>query len=349
MSEEPSESWGTGPTRYFYDLTPEVVLSAVEKWGYRPTGRLMALNSMENRVFEAEILPPETEVTSESERFRILKFYRPGRWSREQITEEHLFTRDLVEADIPVISPETNPQSGQTCQELEEAGIFFTVFPKAGGRNPDELDITQLNWIGRLMARMHNVGAARDAPSRIRLDPEHYGDPALDDLVDRNVIPEHLEDSYLDLAEEILDRATPLFENTTMLRIHGDAHHGNLLWSDQGPFWVDFDDMLNGPAIQDLWLLCSGRDSTSRLQLDALLKGYQWMRTFDRNELRLIEPLRAMRYIRFASWISKRWTDPAFPKAFPFFDTHDYWQNQIEDLRESLDAMKSRDGLPWCN
>lgn len=337
MTGDTTAGWGSGPTRYFYDLTPEIILSGIEALGYRPTGRVMPLNSMENRVFEIEILPPGSEVTSESERFRILKFYRPGRWSRDQILEEHQFTAELAGEEIPVITPESF--EGETCFQLPESGIFYTAYPKAGGRNPDELHPSQLRHIGRLMARMHSVGARHPAPHRLHLDPESYALSGLDYLIETEAIPEDLEDDYCDLVEEICETTFPWFDQVNTLRLHGDAHLGNLLWSDHGPFWVDFDDMVNGPAIQDLWLLAPGRDQEAQRQLRILLKEYQWLREFDPQELRLIEPLRAMRYVRFAAWMKKRWDDPAFPRTFPFFDTRDYWQNQIEDLAECRDHL----------
>ncbi len=337
MTGESTAGWGSGPTRYFYDLTPEIILSGIEALGYHPTGRVMPLNSMENRVFEVEILPPGSEVQSESERFRILKFYRPGRWSRDQILEEHQFTAELAEEEIPVITPESF--HGETCFQLPESGILYTAYPKAGGRNPDELHPSQLRHIGRLMARMHSIGARRSAPSRLPLDPETTALSGLDYLIETETIPEDLEDHYCDLVEDICETSLPWFDQADILRLHGDAHLGNLLWSDTGPFWVDFDDMVNGPAIQDLWLLAPGRDQDAQRQLRILLKEYQWLREFDRQELRLIEPLRAMRYVRFAAWMKKRWDDPAFPRTFPFFNTREYWQNQIEDLTESLDAL----------
>jgi Ser/Thr protein kinase RdoA (MazF antagonist) len=337
VSDDTSAGWGAGPTRYFYELTPDIILSGIEALGYCPTGRVMPLNSMENRVFEVEVLPPGSDVESESERFRILKFYRPGRWSRDQIMDEHAFTTELVEEEIPVIQPEA--VEGQTCFQLPESGIFYAAYPKAGGRNPDELNTAQLGQIGRLMARMHGVGDRRPALHRLTLEPEAYALSGLDYLLETEAIPDDLEDAYCDIVERLCEHCLPWFGQIHTLRLHGDAHLGNLLWSDRGPFWVDFDDMVTGPAIQDLWLLAPGRDKEARNQLQVLLKDYQWLRTFDRSELRLIEPLRAMRYIRFAAWMKKRWDDPAFPRAFPFFGTREYWQSQIEDLQECWEAM----------
>ncbi|MEO0454002.1 MAG: serine/threonine protein kinase [Verrucomicrobiota bacterium] len=332
------QAWGSGPTRYFYELQPDTILAAIESQGYLPTGRLMPLNSMENRVFEVEVLPPESEVDSESDRFRIMKFYRPGRWSKDQILDEHQFTQELADQDIPVITAEASSQS-ESCHFLEELGIYYAIYKKQGGRNPDELDRNQLEWIGRLLARMHNVGANHPAPHRIEIGPERYGLQALDYLFEHECIPEDLELRYEDLVEEICQRSEPLFQACQKIRLHGDAHQGNLLWSATGPFWVDFDDMVMGPAVQDLWLLAAVRGQDGYSQLASMLRGYRWLRKFPQEELSLIEPLRALRYIHFSAWIAKRWSDPAFPRTFTEFGSRDYWMTQIEDLQECLQLI----------
>lgn len=336
-------AWGSRETRFFYQLTPDIILDAVEATGLRATGRFLQLNSMENRVFEVEVEPDLSVLPNHRtgpENFRVIKFYRPGRWTSEQIADEHQFLADLWEADIPVVRP-LPLQDGASLGTLHGIGIHYAVFPKIGGRCPDELNPFQLDAIGRLLARLHNVGAARPAPSRITLDPETYGWDNVDYMLETDVIPREIRDRYADVVEEICDRSFPWFEAATTLRLHGDAHLGNLLWSEAGPFWVDFDDMVNGPAIQDLWLVAPGRDPDGIAARERLLDAYRTMREFDSRELRLIEPLRALRYIHFSAWISRRWADPAFQRKFDDFGTKRYWQQQLADLEEILPLLDS--------
>ncbi|MEM6885597.1 MAG: serine/threonine protein kinase [Verrucomicrobiota bacterium] len=331
-------SWGHEPTRYFYELTPDVIFSAVEKLGYHCTGRCMPLNSMENRVLEVEI-EPEQPVDSESERFRIVKFYRPLRWNYEQIIQEHHFLRELEENDVPVVVPESN-QKGQTLFKIEEQSIYYCLYPKVGGRNPDELSRDQLQRMGRLLARLHNIGARSEAPERIFLTPESYGLNSLDYLLDSESIPVELEDEYIDVVEEICEYSHPWFEKAKIQRVHGDCHFGNVLWSPAGPFFVDFDDMVMAPPIQDIWLLTPGRDEDSLAQREILLSTYEALTSFDRSSLQLVEPLRALRFIHFSAWIAKRWSDPAFKRTFPEFSATNYWNEQLHDLRECLGLIR---------
>lgn len=294
---------------------------------------------MENRVYDVEIeLDDDSVRKNASERFRIVKFYRPGRWSKAQIEQEHQFLLELKELEIPVVAPLIF-EDGQTIQKVKDSEIYCTVFPKVGGRNPDELQDRQLPIIGRLLARMHNVGAVKDAPDRVRINQKTYGLDSLDFLLDSRSIPMYLENTYADLVEEICEISEPLFNNPSIHRIHGDCHLGNLLWGEEGPFWVDFDDMLVGPAIQDLWLVVPGRDDFSKRQFDLLLNAYSSMRSFDNTSLRLIEPLRALRMIHFSAWIAKRFSDPAFKRTFINFGTDSYWQEQIAQLREQIELI----------
>ncbi len=337
----PPSAWGDKQTRFFYGLTPDLILDAVEATGLRSTGRCLQLNSMENRVYEVEVEPPPGTPPAHPtapENFRVAKFYRPGRWTPAQIQDEHQFLADLCSAEIPTVAP-LPLLSDSTLGTMETTGIHFAVFPKIGGRSPDELNAFQLDAIGRLLARLHNVGAARPAPARLTLDPETYGWDNLDYLLDTEAIPAEISSRYADAVEEICDRSFPWFEATPTLRLHGDAHLGNLLWSDTGPFWVDFDDMVNGPAIQDLWLVAPGRDPDALAARERLLDAYRTMREFDPRELRLIEPLRALRYIHFAAWISRRWADPAFPRKFEFFGTKRYWEQQLADIEEIIPLL----------
>ncbi|MEM9443743.1 MAG: serine/threonine protein kinase [Verrucomicrobiota bacterium] len=335
-------AWGDQETQHFFDLTPDRILEAVEAANIRCTGRCMPLNSMENRVYEVEIeLAEPAPPDNPSEAFRIVKFYRPGRWSREQIHGEHQFLIDLEKEEIPVVAP-LPFSNGETVRFMPEYHIWYTVFPRVGGRNPDELTDEQLSQIGRLLARIHIVGARSEAHSRIKIGPESYGLQSLDYLLDEGWIEADLEDHYSDLVEEICELTQPWFDSADYQRIHGDAHLGNLLYGRQGFFWVDFDDMVQGPAIQDIWLLTPGRDEYSNRQRNILLESYEMLKTFDYGSLRLTEPLRALRYIHFCAWIGKRWEDPSFPPKFPEFGTRSFWQEQIVDLEECLRMIKEK-------
>ncbi len=323
----------TSQTEFFYTLQPDRILDAVEHHGYRCTGRAFPLNSMENRVYEIEIEVDEKTIKSPSERFLVAKFYRPGRWTRGQILEEHQFLLDCFSRDVPVVAPLADPD-GQTLHEMKEEKIWFTLFPKQGGRIEQELDDEQLARIGRLIGRLHSIGGISEALHRMPLTPETYGFQNLDFLQSAKIIPGDYEELYLNHARMICEASSPLFQNLKVQRIHGDCHAGNVLWGSSGPALVDFDDMVIGPPVQDVWLLISGRDADSRARQELLLEGYEQMRPFDRRTLRLIEPLRALRIIHFAAWIARRWDDPAFKAFFPHFGTDQYWRGQVEILAE---------------
>lgn len=325
--------WGNEDTQFFFELTPERILEAVEESEIRCTGRCLTLNSMENRVYEVEI-----ESDSTPHPMRIVKFYRPGRWSKDQILEEHSFLQDLIEAEVPAIAP-LKFKDGSTLKCLPNANIFYTVFPKQGGRNPDELNDSELEQIGRLLARLHQVGEKRRAKHRIQLNPQTYGLDHLTYLIKSKSIPVEYELKYKSLVEKICEASVPLFKNVSFQRIHGDSHLGNLIFGRNGFAWVDFDDMCVGPCVQDLWLIVPGRDERSRIQREILLEGYNQMRPFDRNSLRLIEPLRALRFIHFTAWIARRWNDPIFPKTFIHYGTPKYWEEQMTDLEEQLELI----------
>lgn len=327
-------------TEYFYELTPEKILQAVEHLGVRCTGRCLSLQSMENRVYEVEIeVDEQTPVRDPSERFRVVKFYRPGRWSKEQILEEHEYLFDLKEQEIPVVAPDRD-SSGQSLFLAPEIKIWFAVFPKQGGRSPTELSDEDLLQVGRLLARLHTVGSLKPANQRLTLSPQTYGHDNLRYLVEQQKIPADVQPHYVNVVEQICQFITPWFEDVPIQRIHGDAHLGNLLWGRTGAFWVDFDDMVRGPCVQDLWLVALGRDEEAKRRLDVLLSGYESMRRFDRTTLMLIEPLRALRMIHYATWIAKRWEDPAFQRTFPDFGSNRYWREQISDLQDQLRFMQ---------
>lgn len=313
----------------FLELTPDKVLDAVEVAGLRATGRALALNSYENRVYDVEM---------EDGSHRVLKFYRPRRWSRDQLADEHRFLRELFDEGMQVAAPEIlRPDAG--CPTLGEvAGIFYASFPKVRGRQPqpDEVSPDQLHRIGRLLGRMHNVGAAAPAPHRPRF---HTGLAEDADLLAQRFVPLELESRYRAAVAAIERAAAPLL-TLPMQRIHGDCHLGNLIYTSAGPCFVDFDDFLTGPVLQDLWLLCTGDGPEERLR--ALCAGYQELRRFAPEEqaaLRspaIVEALRGLRMVRFAAWIARRYNDPAFPRAFPDFPEHGYWTAEVEDLEAQV-------------
>jgi Ser/Thr protein kinase RdoA (MazF antagonist) len=332
-------------TQFFFELTPERILDSAEAAGLRCTGRCLALNSMENRVYEVEIeVEDESTITSRFDLFRVVKFYRPGRWTKEQILEEHSFLAELERADIPVAAP-LPFEDGSTLKLVEGSNIWCSVFPKIGGRSPDEPGIEELERIGRLLARLHNVGQARPAANRLRLTPELYGIANMRFLYDQGFLPEEMKDSYKRLVESICAIVEPWFKEVDYQRIHGDCHFGNILWNTHGPCLLDFDDMVMGPCVQDLWLILPGRDEETKRQLQVLLAAYESMRSFDRGSLRLIEPLRALRFIHYSAWIARRWQDPAFQRVFTHFGSPGYWNGQLADLREQLMYIQEGSGL----
>lgn len=312
----------------FNHLTPDHVFDAVEVGGERCTGRFIVLNSYENRVYQLEL---------DDGRMVVGKFYRPGRWSREALLDEHRFLFELEEAEVPVAVP-MRLAGDETVGDLggEVAGIHYALFRRVGGRAPDELDDEQLGVLGRLLARIHNVGAGGTAPHRSRLTPDSYGLANLRFLLDNDVIPSEARDNYARTVEHLVQRIEPLFAGVPMHRIHGDCHPGNLLWTPQGPIFLDFDDMLTGPAVQDVWMLVPSYDAEGRRQREVLLEAYRSFRDFDPAWLRLVEPLRALRFVHYATWIARRWDDPVFKRTFAHFGTVVYWQREIQDLREQL-------------
>lgn len=309
-------------TDLFFSLTPHKVLEAVEKAGFTCNPLCYPLNSFENRVYEVE-LEDRTRV--------VAKFYRPGRWTEAQILEEHQFLIDLEEAEVPVCSA-MRLSNNRTLDDVD--GIFYCIFPRKGGRAPDEPDEELLMRLGMLTARMHNVGAARTAEHRLRLDGTEFVRKSLTMFHERNSIPRRLVGRYDSAAASIANSIDIFLQTAEVHRIHGDLHHGNLLLRDDVLCLIDFDDTVVGPAVQDLWLLVPGRDAESRLRREAFLEGYAMFRSFDRRTLALIEPLRGMRRIHYAAWVTRRWHDPIFPRTFPQFGTEAYWEEETRDLEE---------------
>ncbi|RYF06057.1 MAG: serine/threonine protein kinase, partial [Comamonadaceae bacterium] len=323
-------------------LTPDLVLDALASVGLYGDGRLMALGSYENRVYQ---------VTLEDGTRVVAKFYRPGRWSDAQILEEHAFALELAEAEVPMVAPLVI--DGRTLHQ--HAGFAFSVSPWRGGRRPELEDFEVLEWIGRFLARIHTVGAARPFTLRPTLDVQTFGREPFEFLLAGDIIPLDQQSAWRSACEKALDliaaSARPAsaagtfgLNHASALRLHGDCHPGNVLWTPVdadagGPHFVDLDDARTGPAVQDLWMLLSGDRRQRTQQLSALLDGYEQFRSFDRRELALIEPLRTLRLIHYSAWLARRFSDPIFPINFPWFGSSDYWRGQVDMLHEQIEAM----------
>ena len=314
----------------YADLGPEAVLDAVESVGPRCDGRLLQLNSFENRVFQLGL---------EDGGSCIAKFYRPGRWSDAAILEEHAFSLELAAREIPVVPPRV--LHGATLHR--HGNHRFALFDRQGGRTPEIEQEAVLERIGRFLGRTHAVGAEAGYAHRPPLEPGVFGDESRDFLLQGDWIPPELREAWTvvaDLALRGVHQAWAGVGQVRVLRVHADCHAGNLLWTDDGPHFVDFDDSRCAPAVQDLWMLLGGDPQDMRRQLAALLRGYEMFRDFDRRELRLVEALRTLRLLHYSAWIARRWHDPAFPAAFPWFGGARYWQDRILELREQVALMQ---------
>lgn len=341
MNDATSESNAAGACAGlpFAGLTPERVLDALDSVlipaGSRTDGRLLALNSYENRVYQAGI---------EDGAPIVAKFYRPQRWSNDAILEEHTFVAELAAREIPAVPPLAF--DGRTLHEFD--GFCFAIFERRGGRAPELDRRDTLEWLGRFIGRIHAVGATKPYAARPTLDLRTFGYEPRDFLMSHDFVPDDVRPAYeaaVALALEGVERAYERAGDVRMLRAHGDCHPSNVLWTDAGPHFVDFDDSRMAPAVQDLWLLLPGdRPGASRALTD-LLAGYEDFCEFDPRELHLIEALRTLRLIHYAAWLARRWDDPAFPAAFPWFNTHRYWEARVLELREQIGAMQ--EGPLW--
>lgn len=312
-------------------LTPDLILQSLETQGFHCDGRLLALNSYENRVYQIGI-EDSTPV--------VAKFYRPGRWDKAAILEEHAFALELAAHEIPVVAPLAD-SSAATLHETAE-GFLFAVYPRCGGRWPDLETRDQRQQMGRFLGRLHAVGATAPFHLRGRIDIQTLGEEPRRFLLDGEFIPAYLIDAYTSLSEDLLQQVDAAFTRAgavSGIRLHGDCHPGNILWTEHGPHFVDLDDCRTGPAIQDLWMLISGDHDEMRLQLEQLLEGYRTFFDFDYSSVALIEALRTLRIMNYAAWIARRWDDPAFPLAFPWFDSPRYWEEHILSLREQAAAL----------
>lgn len=325
-------------THAFESLTPDTVLDALESVGLRGDGRLTALSSYENRVYQA-VLEDGSQV--------VAKFYRPQRWSEAQLREEHGFSAELMAAEVPAIGPLV--LGGQTLHQF--AGFSFSVSPRRGGRQPELDDLEVLEWIGRFLARIHTVGAKQPFVARPALNLATFGTESVNWLLENHQVPLDVQSAWTDAAQQALAlvAAHPALTDSPAgpirrIRLHGDCHPGNILWTPEGmpepgPHFVDMDDARTGPAVQDLWMLVHGEAAERRQKMEIVLEGYESVRRFDRRELQLIEPLRTLRIIHYSAWLAGRQDDPAFPMHFPWFGTSDYWRGQCDTLREQIEAM----------
>ena len=312
----------------FATLSPDLVLDAVESLGYLSDARVLALNSYENRVYQVGI---------EGETPLIAKFYRPARWSDAAIREEHAFSLELAEHEIPVVAPLL--RDGESL--FEHAGFRFALFPRRGGHAPEPGNLDQLYRLGQLLGRLHGVGASRPFQHRETMTVENFGHQSLACVLDSGFLPTSLRPAYESVARDLLARLDALFASVryTAIRLHGDCHPGNLLYRDEAFHMVDLDDCRMGPAVQDLWMMLAGERQERLSQLSELMEGYQEFHDFDPRELALIEGLRSLRLLHYSAWLARRWDDPAFPMSFPWFANERYWGDQVLALREQLAAL----------
>ena len=346
----------------FDALTPDLIIDAVERVGYLCDRRVLALGSYENRVYQVGIEEADPVV---------VKFYRPGRWPDEAILEEHAFALELAAAEVPVVAPlEGSDATRALLEDGSDAtrvplwhpgghsgtrvasdpsgtlhlyeGFRYAVYPRRGGQWPELGTEDDRQWMGRFLGRIHMVGARRPFEHRPVMSIEGLGRDSVDYLLEAQAIPEYIEHRYERVVSELLDRVEEVFDQVgelRLLRLHGDCHRNNVLWTAAGPHFVDLDDCVMGPAVQDLWMLLAGSPAEMRAQLNDLLEGYSQFADFDYREIALIEPLRALRMIHYAAWLARRWDDPAFPKAFPWFGEARYWENHAAELEEQLQAV----------
>ena len=328
----------------YESLTPVVVLDALASVGLTGDGRLMALSSYENRVYQVHLESPVGSAELAGD-IVVVKFYRPDRWNDAQIIEEHEFAAELMAAEIPVVG--ALALNGSTLHHFN--GFSFSVSPCRGGRRPELDDFGVLEWIGRFLARIHTVGSARPFVSRPALNLQTFGYESRDALLAGGYLPLDMESRWRQAFEEAMQVTQGVFDSVgevAQLRLHGDCHPGNILWTPEGlplagPHFVDLDDARSGPAVQDLWMLLSGDRMQQTRQLGALVDGYDEFGQFDRRELALIEPLRTLRLVHYSAWLAQRWHDPIFPINFPWFGSSDYWKGQVDMLVEQTEAMQA--------
>ena len=313
----------------FSNLSPDLILDAIDSLGLHTDGRLLALNSYENRVYQVGV---------EDALPIVAKFYRPNRWDDDAILEEHAFVESLADAEIPAVAPSIINNSTL----FNYQNFRFSIFHKHGGRAPDLDQKGVLQWIGRFIGRIHAIGSLADFRHRPELNITTFGEEPSNYLLEQGMMPKELESVYRGVVAQALEGVKRCFDRTgdvATLRLHGDCHMGNLLWTDAGPHFVDFDDSRMGPAIQDLWMMLSGTPNEMQKQFHQILLGYEDFYEFNPNEVHLIEALRTLRLIHYSAWLARRWDDPAFKVAFTWFNTQQYWQDRILELREQIALM----------
>jgi len=312
----------------FQTLSPNLIMDALESLGLGVDSGLTALNSYENRVYQ---------FMDEDKKRYVAKFYRPERWTAAQIEEEHQFSADLAAAEVPAVAPLR--LNGQTLQQHE--GFLFTVFPSVGGRQYESDNLDQLEWVGRFLGRIHQVGAEQPFVARPTMGLTEYLTEPRQVLASSSLIPSKQQDAFMAVADQMIATIEQYWHTDWQpLRLHGDCHPGNILWRD-GPLFVDLDDARNGPAVQDLWMLLQGDRNEQRIQLDILLEAYSEFADFDQRQLALIEPLRAMRMVYYLAWVARRWQDPAFPKSFPWMAEADFWSSQTAIFTEQIRLLEA--------
>lgn len=314
----------------FETLEPSFLLDAIDSVGFATDGRVTILNSYENRVYQIGIEDKEPV---------IAKFYRPGRWSNQQIQEEHDYCYELVEAELPVVAPVKNNQNDSL---FEFGGFRFSIYPRKGGRAPELDNYDNLFILGRFLGRIHMIGAASTFRERPTINSQNYGHESVE-YIKKHFIPEELKIAYETLTDDLLKIIDAIMSDTgdvDVIRTHGDCHIGNMLWRNELPHFIDFDDSRMAPAVQDIWMLLSGDRQEQAIQLREIIEGYNEFAEFNLYELRLIESLRTLRMLHFSAWLASRWDDPAFPLGFPWFNTSRYWEEHILSLREQLFNLK---------
>ncbi|WCL49803.1 serine/threonine protein kinase [Leptospira sp. GIMC2001] len=309
------------PNSSFYQLTPDQIFTSLEDAGYKTSGHCLALNSLENRVYRIGI---------EDGSAVVAKFYRPGRWNLDQIREEHQFLFELIENEIPVIAPLQFPDGDTVRTTLGD--IHFSIWPLHNGRIVEEIKETDLPVLGRWLGRLHNIGSSKPSNSRTQLDVEAYGMPSLQLILNSDWMAASMAKRYELASKKIFQQFIEKSKNIKFQRIHGDCHKGNLLINEHGFSFLDFDDFMTGPTVQDLWMLLPFGDSKAENDRDLFLSGYREFREFNVSAFDLIEPLRGIRFIYYSAWIAKRWDDPSFPNAFPNFGTEEFWEKEVRDL-----------------
>lgn len=309
----------------FSELTPDLILDAIESEGVLVESGLLALNSYENRVYQF--------IGQDNKRY-VAKFYRPQRWSEVQLNEEHSFSLELAEHEVPVVAPMVI--NGKSLHQYQ--GYQFALFPSVGGRQFEVDNLDQLEWMGRFIGRIHQVAKTRLFSHRPTIGIEDYLVKSVAELQNSQLIPQSLHEAFFTILEQVVKLTSERYHTTDIIRLHGDCHPGNILWRD-GPTFVDLDDCRNGPAVQDLWMMLSGDRQSQSLQLSTIVEAYDEFCEFNPTQLSLIEPLRAMRMVHYMAWLHRRWQDPAFPQAFAWFAEPKYWEQQILALKEQFSAL----------